>query len=225
MRCLRGVALGIFIIGLWALPVWAGEVLVGLYLDDSPADAMRVVYKDENHFRIDMLADDRTTGFILVTENRRWLAERDFARKIWEVFDFDLILAVFGPEGGILTDEPGAMTIASTGEQTVNGLAGQAFTVTPAGAARAFKLVLTADADIAAVTRAWASVVKDLGETETVMFLTAMETIAAESQEHYGLLRYNDKLVLKSIRRVEYPDNYFELPRDIEVIGPQGLLD
>lgn len=224
MRRFRGTILGILML-LLTTQAWAGEVLVGLYLDDSPADAMRVVYKDENHFRIDMLADDRTTGFILVTENRRWLAERDFARKLWEVFDFDLILAVFGPEGGIVADDFADMTAAQTGEQSVNGMAGTAFTVTSETGEKAFRLVLTEDADIVAVTSAWASVVKDLGETETVMFLNAMEAIGLENQKQYGLLRYNDKFILKSIRKVEYPDNYFQLPRDIEVIGPQGLLD
>lgn len=225
----RITLLGVSVLWLAVAPVWAAEVLVGLYLDDSPADAMRVIYQDAEHFRVDMLTHERVDSFILVNGQRRWLAERDYDRNLWEVFDFDMIVAVFGP----LPDaEPAQKTAATTfsmsGAQTVNGFTGETYSVQTGSNADAFKLVLTNDPDLAAVTRAWVSVIKDWGDNETSAFMNALDALAdieRQTQTEYGLLKYDNKFVLKSIRRADYPDNYFELPRDIEIIGPQGLLD
>lgn len=220
---------GLLCVFLWlaATPVWAVEVLVGLYLDDSPADAMHVVYKDAEHFRVDMLVDDRVDSFILVNGKRRWLAERDYGRKLWEIFDLDMILAVFGPEPGAkpVADEHVSISITASGAQTVNGFTGETYSVQTDPDAGVFKLLLTEDNDVAAITRAWVSVVKDLGENETAAFLSALEYIIQQNQTKYGLLKYENKLILKSVRRMEYPDNYLELPRDREIIGPQGMMD
>ena len=222
---LKRTAVLSFLLWLMAAPLWAAEALVGLYLDDSPADAMRVVYKDAEHFRVDLLADDKVGSFILVDGKRRWLAERDYTRRLWEVFDLDMVLAVFGPEPGDKSETEGDETIVFTavGVQTVNGFTGETYSVQSGSGD--FKLVLCEDADAVAITRAWASVVKDLGESETAVFLNALEYIGQQNQAEYGLLKYDGKLILKSIRRMEYSDNYFELPRDREIIGPPGLMD
>lgn len=225
----RVMLLSVWVLWLAVAPVGAAEVLVGLYLDDSPADAMRVIYQDAEHFRVDMLTDDRTDSFILVNGQRRWLAERNHERNLWEVFDFDMIVAVFGP----LPDAEPAKKIAETtfsmsGAQTINGFTGETYSVEMGPNADAFKLVLTADTDVAAITRAWVSVVKDWNDNETSAFINALGALAdieRQTQTEYGLLKYDNKFVLKSIRHAAYPDNYFELPSDKEIIGPQGLLD
>lgn len=222
----RVAVLGV-LLWLAAAPAWAADVLVGLYIDDSPADAMRVVYKDAEHFRVDMLTDDRVDSFILVNGKRRWLAERDYTRELWEVFDFDMIVMVFGPD---LNEEPATdmtdlITFSASGAQTVNGFAGETYSVQTGPYFSSFKLVLTEDKDAAAITSAWTSVVKSLAENETAAFLGALDYIERQNQSKYGLLKYDNKFILKSVRYMEYPDNYFELPRDKEIIGPQGLLD
>lgn len=220
---------GVSILWLAATPAWAAEVLVGLYLDDSPADAMRVIYQDAEHFKVDMLIDDRTDSFILVNGQRRWLAERNYERNLWEVFDFDMIVAVFGPiPEAEPAKKPAATTFSMSGPQTVNGFDGETYSVETGPNAGTFKLVLTADTDIAAITEAWVSVVKDWNDNKTSAFISALNSMAdieRQTQTKYGLLKYENKFVLKSIRHTQYPDNYFELPNDKEIIGPQGLLD
>lgn len=225
----RMALLSASVLWLAVAPVWAAEVLVGLYLDDSPADAMRIIYQDAEHFRVDLLTDDRTDSFILVNGQRRWLAERNYERNLWEVFDFDMIVAVFRPmPDGETTKTSAAATFSMSGPQTVNGFTGETYSVEMASNADTFKLVLTADTDVAAITRAWVSVVKDWNDNETSAFISALDAMAdieRQTQTGYGLLKYENKLVLKSIRRTQYPDNYFELPTDKEIIGPQGLLE
>lgn len=208
-----------------AAPLWAAEALVGNYASEN-LDDLRIIFKSDQVFRINLAEEDGEDVFMLMSDGKRWLVGRDDDESAWEAFDFGVMADFIAAMEEPLPDLSAKAKITKAGTQTVSGIAGEVFKIQyPDGADfEDYTLVLTDNADVAALTKAMLVFFKDFDEDDLTIMTFIITRLNQENKKDYGLLVFDDDFEFKGLAREDYPDSYFALPEGVEILDFADLF-
>ena len=212
-KFIMGILVALF---LMPVPLWAAETLVGHYAFDS-FDNLQVVVKNNETVRINITDDGSEVFFMLLNDGKRWMVGRDNDESVWEAFDFDALVLFMQATKEQMSDISATAEITKDGDQTVGGIAGEAFNVKYPD--EHFRLVVTENAEIVTLTNAMYTIFADIDDDELAIMVQTLQSLNKENGKDYGLLQYNEEFTFLSLEQKNYPDSYFNLPENVEILG------
>lgn len=194
---------------------WAVKALTAVY-GDSASESFSIAAKDAKTFRVDLLIDGKPSGqYLLILKNGSWIVDTaDEGVKAGNLADLYKARGIT-PED--LNDH--LITIAKTNRvATIFDILGEVWEIQEGH--HHTEIFLTTNKDVALVTQGFLQFIdafvawgNSIGEGAA----PAIRALKATEKQEYGLLKYND-IQLTSLKEVDYPNDFFQLPKNVEML-------
>lgn len=207
----------LFVMLLLPSQVWAAKALTAVY-GDSGDDFVSIAAKDAKTFRIDFLQGGEPSGeYLLILKNGRWFV--DATNEEPEAVD---IVALYKEMGVTQEDlQDNSLTITKTDRNaTILDIKGAVWEIKDPFLDSTSDMILTTNKDVVLVTKGLLQFADDFA----VLTLfggngpaSAIRSINATEKKEYGLLKNND-IELTLLKKVDYPKDYFQLPKNVKML-------